>query len=109
MAALMVGDELEAVHQRVSPAKYFAAFRRISRSSASSRIFWRRAPFSASIGVAGSAEAWERCPRGRLMPAALIELRKVFGVLPRSAAICRIVAQGRDWYSATASALNCGG
>jgi hypothetical protein len=27
-----VGDELEATHQRVSPAKYLAAQRRISRS-----------------------------------------------------------------------------
>lgn len=33
--AVVVCDELEAVHQRVSPAKYFAALRRISRSSSS--------------------------------------------------------------------------
>ena len=33
VALLVVGDELEAVHQRVSPAKYRAALRRMSRSS----------------------------------------------------------------------------
>ncbi|MFF3461743.1 hypothetical protein [Streptomyces sp. NPDC002619] len=37
---------LTAPHQRVSPAKYFAAFHRISRSSSSSRTFSRRAAFS---------------------------------------------------------------
>ena len=37
VACLVVGDELEAVHQRVSPAKYRAALRRMSRSSSSSR------------------------------------------------------------------------
>ena len=44
----MVGDELEAIHQRVSPAKYFAAFWRISRSVVSfvvSALSWA---FSAS-------------------------------------------------------------
>src|SRR4051812_32756800 len=53
VTALVVGDELEAVHQRVSPAKYFVAFRRISRSSSSSRTFLRSAAFSASSGVGG--------------------------------------------------------
>ncbi|URN10953.1 hypothetical protein LUW77_00170 [Streptomyces radiopugnans] len=64
VAAVVVGDELEAVHQRVSPAKYFAAFRRISRSSSSSRTFLRRAAFSASDGVGGSAAGSARRPRG---------------------------------------------
>src|SRR5699024_11463797 len=44
----VVGDELEATHQRVSPAKYFAAFWRISRSVVSfvvSALSWA---FSAS-------------------------------------------------------------
>ncbi|HEX6346298.1 hypothetical protein, partial [Umezawaea sp.] len=33
VAALVVCEELEAVHQRVSPAKYSAALRWMSRSS----------------------------------------------------------------------------
>ncbi|MFE6365482.1 hypothetical protein ACFVP3_36505 [Streptomyces sp. NPDC057806] len=53
LAAVVVGDELEAVHQRVSPAKYFAARRGISRSSSSSRTFSRKAAFSASSGAGG--------------------------------------------------------
>ena len=109
VAALVVGDELEAVHQRVAPAKYFAAFRRISRSSSSSRTFFRRAAFSSSSGVGGSAGACARRPRGRLAPAARTQLHRVSGLIPRSAATCPIVASGRDWYSATASALNYGG
>src|SRR5690606_17620777 len=44
----MVGNELEATHQRVSPAKYFAAFCRISRSVASFVVSTRKAAFSAS-------------------------------------------------------------
>jgi hypothetical protein len=71
---------LTAPHQRVSPAKYFAAFRRISRSSSSSRTFLRRAAFSASSGVGGSAGACDRRPRGRLAPAARTQLRKVSGL-----------------------------
>lgn len=86
VAAVVVGDELEAVHQRVSPAKYSAALRRISRSSSSSRTFWRRAAFSASSGVGGSAGASARRPRGRLAPAARTQFRKVSGLIPRSAA-----------------------
>jgi hypothetical protein len=39
---LVVGDELEAVHQRVSPAKYLAARRRISRSVTPSPPEWTR-------------------------------------------------------------------
>ncbi|MFC8100791.1 MULTISPECIES: hypothetical protein [unclassified Streptomyces] len=53
MTALEVGDTLEAVHQRLSPAKYFAALRGISRSSSSSRTFFRKAAFSASSGAGG--------------------------------------------------------
>lgn len=44
----VVGDELEAGHQRVSPAKYLAAWRRISRSVSSLVFSARRALFSAS-------------------------------------------------------------
>ena len=43
----MVGDELEAAHQFVSPAKYLAADRRISRSVASLAFSARSALFSA--------------------------------------------------------------
>lgn len=50
-------SHLRTDHQRltahVSPAKYFAAFRRISRSSSSSRTFFRKAAFSASSGAGG--------------------------------------------------------
>ncbi len=67
------------------------------------------AAFSASKGVGGSVGTSARRPRGRLAPAARTQFRKVSGLIPRSAATCRIVAWGRDWYSATASALNCGG
>src|SRR5690606_31710951 len=44
----IVGNELEATHQRVSPAKYFAAFCKISRSVASFVVSTRKAAFSAS-------------------------------------------------------------
>src|SRR4051794_3897090 len=83
---LVVGDELEAVHQRVSPAKYFAAFRRISRSSSNSRTFLRRAAFSASSGVAGSVETSARRPRTRLAPAPRTPVPQGPRVTPRAAA-----------------------
>src|SRR5690606_36332831 len=44
----VVGDELEATHQRVSPAKYLAARWRISRSVVSFVVSARSAAFSAS-------------------------------------------------------------
>ena len=44
----VVGDELEATHQRVSPAKYLAARWRISRSVVSLVVSARSAAFSAS-------------------------------------------------------------
>ena len=73
------------------------------------RDFLRRASFSASSGVGGSADACVRRPRGRLAPAAGTQFRNVSGLTPRSAATDLIVASGRDSYNATASALNCGG
>lgn len=51
-----------ARHQRVSPAKYFAALRRISRSPFSSRTFFRKAAFSASSGASGWAGSCVRRP-----------------------------------------------
>ena len=44
----VVGDELEATHQRVSPAKYLAARWRISRSVVNFVVSARRAAFSVS-------------------------------------------------------------
>jgi hypothetical protein len=57
VTALMVGDELEAVHQCVSPAKYLAAFRRMSRSSSSSRTRLRKEAFSSSDELDDDAAA----------------------------------------------------
>ncbi|MCX5097255.1 hypothetical protein OOK36_53135 [Streptomyces sp. NBC_00365] len=58
VTALMVGDELEAAaHQLVSPAKYFAALRRISRSCRSSAFCLRSAAFSASNDVDAAGPA----------------------------------------------------
>ncbi|MFJ9351161.1 hypothetical protein, partial [Streptomyces sp. NPDC101237] len=47
VSALVIVNELVAVHQRVSVAKYRAALRRMSRSSSSSRILLRAAASSA--------------------------------------------------------------
>ncbi len=47
VTALVICNELAAVHQRVSAAKYRAALRRMSRSSSSSRILSRAAASSA--------------------------------------------------------------
>lgn len=69
----------------------------------------RRAAFSASSGVSGSAGTSARRPLGRFAPAAHTQLRNVFGLTPRSAATFLIIVPGRDRYSATASALNSGG
>ena len=44
----MILNKLEAVHQFVSPAKYFSAWRRMSRSWASLACSARNAAFSAS-------------------------------------------------------------
>ncbi len=58
-----VGNAVEVVHQRVAPAKYFAAFCRISRSLSSSRTRRRSATTSASrpsavTGAAGRGAVW---------------------------------------------------
>ena len=94
----------------------------MSRSSSSSRTRRRSAAFSASTGVcavpgpgrdpdpdpsvgtAGSA----RTTAGPLRrpSASRIQFRNVSGFTPRSSATDRIVASGREWYNATASALN---
>jgi len=75
MVALVVVDQLEAVHQRVSPAKYLAALRRMSRSSSSSRTRLRSVAFSSS-GEAG-AEAFAVGVPVRCASSSLIQLRSV--------------------------------
>lgn len=68
----MVGDELEAAHQFVSPAKYFAAARRMSRSlvnvrSASSNTWTRTRSRTTSCSGdssgGGAIDAGRDCPR----------------------------------------------
>src|SRR5258708_12421780 len=83
--AHVVGDELEAVHQRVSPAKYFAARRRMSRSCSSSRIRRCRASFSTSNALLGVCGAAGRRPRGLLPPPARPHFPTVSHLIPRSA------------------------
>lgn len=48
VAALVVSDKLESVHERVSPAEYLAGFLRISRCSSTPWTFMRSATFSVS-------------------------------------------------------------
>src|SRR6185312_6482760 len=114
----VVGNELEAAHQFVSPAKYFAANRKISRSvdnrdlSARSSRFSARSRASSCSGVstpgAGSvAEARLRCLIAT--PAALHHAVRVASWMPSSAAIWVIVAPSVSRYSATASRLNSSG
>src|SRR4051812_41351523 len=111
VALLVVGDELEAVHQRVSPAKYRAAFRRMSRSSSNSRTRRRNAAFSSSTEPAagGLATDADSAVTPLRRSSARTQLRNVSRLTPRSSAICAIVAPGRDRYNATASALNSAG
>jgi hypothetical protein len=97
----VVGDEPQAAHQFVSPAKYLAADRRMSRSvanrvfSARSRPTSARNRASSCSGVctpaAGSvAAAGLRCRIGT--PAALHHADSVTSLTPSSTAICVIVA-----------------
>lgn len=104
----MVGDELEAGHQRVSPAKYRAALRRMSRSSSNSRTRRRNAAFSCSTVPAGCdlPAAVGRPASPRRWSPARAQLRNVSRLTPESSAICAIVASGLDRYNATASVLN---
>ncbi|MGW0853695.1 hypothetical protein [Streptomyces sp. NPDC002690] len=102
VATVEVGDALEAVHQRVFPAKYLAALAfllQLADLLPQSRVL--RFKRGRRLG-----RLLRPAPRGRLTPAARTQFRRVSGVIPRSAAIDLIVASGRDSYSATASALN---
>src|SRR4051794_38875382 len=66
----VVGDELEAGHQRVSPAKYLAAARRMSRSlfsfrwSASSSATRVRSRGEFLLGCLAVGRWWARPPAG---------------------------------------------
>ena len=85
---LVVLNELEAVHQRVSPAKYLAARRRISRSSCSSRTCRRNSRFSASnCDPLTVSRALDRLGHGlpdspRSLRATRIQFRSVSGLTP---------------------------
>jgi len=111
VARLVVGDELEAGHQRVSPAKYRAALRRMSRSSSNSRTRRRSAAFSSSTVPAscGPPPSAGRPVSPRRWSSSRTQLRSVSRLTPRSSAICAIVAPGRNRYNAAASALNSAG
>jgi hypothetical protein len=122
----VVGDELKAAHQFVSPAKYFAACRRISRSVASlvrsarsaATSASRRATFCSGVsGPAGGRGPLLQPAPGRVVvvPSGAVTLPvpyrstqwlKVPRTIPRSAAIPRSVAPGVDSYKSTACRRN---
>src|ERR1700741_1045364 len=114
----VAGAELEAAHQFVSPAKYLAADRKMSRSvaslvcSARSALFSTRNRASSCSGVStpGLAAAPDAGPPCRTAtPAALPHADSVASLTPSSAAIPVIVAPSVSRYSATASRLNSSG
>lgn len=80
----VVGDELEAVHQFVSLAKYLAADRRMSRSSSSLVCSARSALFSASSRAIRAA-----CDSGLLAAAAVGPAGVVVPVPYRSTHVCQ--------------------
>src|SRR3954471_13020537 len=111
----VVGDELEAGHQRVSPAKYLAAARRMSRSlfnfraSASSSATRDRSRASSCSGVSSPGIGGADRPAGRRYtstPAAFNHADNVESMIPRSAAMPTTVAPGVIRYSSTASRRN---
>src|SRR3954447_6710407 len=125
---LVVGDELEAAHQFVSPAKYLAAWRRISRSvlslvvsasssltRACSRTIACSGVSSRALPVEGSGGCWGLSGlRVTLPPAAVFlpvpnrssQWRSVPRSIPRSLAMPRTVAPGVDSYKSTACRRN---
>ena len=113
----MVGNELEAAHQFLSPAKYFAADLRISRSvesfvlsASSSRTFATSLTILASAdsglgpdedglgGVAGEPIDAVAVP----VPKARTHWVNVSRAMPRSSAMPINVAPGVDSYRSTA-------
>src|SRR6476660_5476513 len=107
----VISDELEAVHQRVSPAKYLAAWRRMSRSVAS-RVFSDSRAATRARNTASSACG--EPGRGRAVPppaagagapvgpvvgsgsSAATQAVRVPQVIPRSVAMPRRLAPGVD-------------
>src|SRR3954451_23797304 len=111
----VVGDELEAAHQRVSPAKYLAAARRMSRSlfsfrsAASSSATRARRRASSCSGGSAPGGGPVRPPQVRECngtPAAFGHADDVVSMIPRSAAMPTTVAPGVVRYSSTASRRN---
>src|SRR5439155_8528847 len=114
----VVGDELEAGHQFVSPAKYLAADRKMSRSVDSRELSARNSRFSARNRASSCSEvstpgagavAAPRLPCLIATPAALHHAVSVASPIPSSAAIWVIVAPSVSRYSPTASRLNSSG
>ena len=122
---LVVGDELEAAHQFVSPAKYLAAWRRISRSVASLVVLGlaaratlglaagrasargaRRRGRRRAVGRAWAAAGWRSASRRRRSSCRCrtrsSQCRSVPRTMPRSSAMPRTVAPGVDSYKSTA-------
>jgi hypothetical protein len=100
--ATMILDELEATHQLVSPAKYFAALRRISRSSSRSFTRARNCRFSRSNTLACPAPGRAACSASRT------QTRNVSWLTPKSLATDAYVPPAVARYNATASARNSG-
>jgi hypothetical protein len=89
--ATVILDELEAAaRQLVSAAKYFAALRKISRSSSSSFTRARSCRFSFSIAVASTAPGRAACSASRT------HVRSVSWLTPRSLATDACVPPGLE-------------
>src|SRR5690606_16385639 len=123
VGVLVVGDELEAGHQFVSPAQYLAADRRMSRSTLSLACSERSTAFSASSRLIRSSGDWSIIPAPEVpgwgcglsglrvkLPSAAVFLpvpcrssqcRSVPRSMPRSSAMPRTVAPGVDSYKST--------
>src|SRR5699024_3355004 len=102
----MVTGELEADHQVVSSAQYFAALRRISRSTRSrlfSRSGWRIRSGLASLAVGDEPASLA----ATLVSNCLYQYLRVERLIPSSFAALRIEASGLASSIATASRLNC--
>jgi len=110
----VVGDEVKAVHQFVSPAKYLAADRRMSRSVSSFVFSARRCATSARSRAASRSTVSPGSGLGALLlpglrievPAFLSHVVREPCAIPRSAAIPATVAPSVSRYSWTASQRN---
>src|SRR4051795_2020299 len=111
----VVGDELKAAHQFVSPAKYLAAWRRTDFSvsifafSARSWAFSASSRATLSAWVSGRLNGLCRLLIGAVVepvPNVLTHSDKVPREIPRSSAMPRNVAPGVDSYRSTACRRN---